>query len=1020
MTTSSTSEACCPECGRALPRDAALGLCPACVWSGLALDSAQQLSIPGLVLKEEIARGGMGIVYRGVETEVGREVAVKMLLPALADTPGMRERFRQEAQAVGALNHPGILPVYRVGEHDGLPYFTMKLATGGTLAGRRAEYAGKWRAIAELLAQIADAVHHAHQHGLLHRDLKPGNILLDENGRACVSDFGLVKIAGADSTLTRSVALLGTPHYLAPEVANRDARAASVASDVWSLGAMLYELMAGRVPFAAEGVAALLRQITEESPPAIPGAPRDLATIAFKCLAKEPSARYVSAVEVADDLRAWLAGRPIAARPATRIERLSAWARRNPALAILTVALVLSIVVGVYISWRKTQRLDQALTAALAQAQASRQVGRPGQRQQTLDALAQIAALRPGADVREQAITALALPDVRELRRLPVVDGRAPFVDADFRRYLALEADGRLRVRDLANDRELSVVPEFGGKVVAVHGFSSNGQIAIFATEGPMLHAWHADRNEWLAHFAPDVWRAVLAPDSAQVVLATRNRDTLIVRDLAAPADAPPAATIATGWAGAEPLAWSPDGRRIAVARAYEIQIFDLATGARERTLAHPEKARIYSAAWLPRGNGLAVTTGRFDAYLWEFDAPPPQGVPLRGHELITEAVAFSPAGDLLATVGRDWAVRLWDAATREPLLTLAGGGERLAFSRDGRRLLFQHRGVEQCVVCEVAPSEVCRQLRIPVPSDDNIYGAYSVDFSPDGAKLAVADWGGIYCFDAATATPAGRIACGYSNTNLFATNGALYVAGVSSLGRWKFEGSEARKEWSGALEGPTAKYMRIALSADGSLLAASRSNTIDLFRGESPEPFQTLPAPEGAVFNPIALSPDGKTLVASAANKAGFWVWELPSGKQRARLPVTGPTTFACFSADGGTFWVHDTMELRQFDTATLAVRRSIPRDQPGSGIPLVNRSGDGRLLAAALDTNSVSVFDAASGRMLWRLVHPRPHRIQWIAFDHDGNRLAICVGSHVVQLWDLRVLRERLRALGIDQGEH
>src|SRR5688500_6727471 len=277
-------------------------------------------NIPGYEVQAEIARGGMGIVYRALQLEPRREVALKMLLPHQVTAAGMLERFRLQARAIAALEHPAILPVYHVGGSSTLPFFTMKLAIGGTLAQRKDRFAGKWQQIAELMATLADAVQFAHERGVFHRDLKPGNVLFDDAGRAYVSDFGLAKLVGTESDLTRSADFLGTPHYVAPEVAARSSRSATTASDIYSLGAILYELLTGRPPFDAEGVPALLRKIAEEEPKRMsdskPAVPRDLEIICLKCLAKDPARRYQSAHELAEDLRRWLNGRTILARPA--------------------------------------------------------------------------------------------------------------------------------------------------------------------------------------------------------------------------------------------------------------------------------------------------------------------------------------------------------------------------------------------------------------------------------------------------------------------------------------------------------------------------------------------------------------------------------------------------------------------------------------------------------------------------------------------------------------------------------
>jgi serine/threonine protein kinase len=400
---------------------------------------APLMRVSGYDLLEEIARGGMGIVYRARQLDPRRTVALKMLLPHQLGSPEMAERFRLEVRALTELEHPAILPVHQMGEHDGLPFFTMKLATGGTLAQRKAQLAGDWRSIAELMAILGDAVQFAHERGVLHRDLKPGNILFDDQGRPYVSDFGLAKLVSDDSDLTRSVDFLGTPHYVAPEVAIRSARQATTASDIYSLGAIFYELLTGHPPFEAESVVALLKKIAEEEPvppsrraavkvirnqdsvisetsarrsttdhwPLITDysktVPRDLEVICLKCLAKEPSRRYASARELADELRRWLAGKPISARPITPAARFLKWVKRNPVTFTLSLLLVLAVAGSGFGLARSKVKLEKALAASrsslreslLAQARFQRGTGRVGQRFQTIELLGSAARLFP-------------------------------------------------------------------------------------------------------------------------------------------------------------------------------------------------------------------------------------------------------------------------------------------------------------------------------------------------------------------------------------------------------------------------------------------------------------------------------------------------------------------------------------------------------------------------------------------------------------------------------------------------
>ena len=422
------------------------------------------MRVPGYELSGEIARGGMGIVYRAQQLQPPRTVALKMLLPHQLGAAGMAERFRLEVRTLTELEHPAILPVYQAGEYEELPFFTMKLATGGTLAQRREQLAGEWRTIAQLMARLADAVQFAHEHGVLHRDLKPGNILFDDQDRAYVSDFGLAKLVSAENDLTPTANFLGTPHYVAPEVATRNARQATIASDIYSLGAFLYELLAGRPPFEAEGVPALLRKIVEDEPVtpsvaklntpspndpcATPGlaksppsaisselparlsvasanadVPRDLEVICLKCLAKEPARRYTSARELAEDLRRWLDNLPILARAVSTRERVWRWALRNPTLAAVSVLLVLTLIVGGPLLWRANLRLSQALkksaraeaaalanlhSALLSQARSERKNSYGGNSASALELIARAAKIRPTLEARNEAAAAFA------------------------------------------------------------------------------------------------------------------------------------------------------------------------------------------------------------------------------------------------------------------------------------------------------------------------------------------------------------------------------------------------------------------------------------------------------------------------------------------------------------------------------------------------------------------------------------------------------------------------------------
>jgi eukaryotic-like serine/threonine-protein kinase len=331
-------------------------------------------NISGYKLEGVLGHGGVGVVYRAFHERLHRPVALKMLLASAHVQPMERERFEREAEAVAALHHPNIVPIFDVGDAEGQPFFTMELVEGGSLAEKIRGVPQPARQAAALVATLAEAIHTAHLQGIVHRDLKPGNILLTGDGTPKVTDFGLARRLDDGAGLTLNGALVGTPSYMAPEQARGQKSAIGPATDVYALGAILYELLTGRPPFRAETPTATLQQVVVDEPVSLvrlnPRVPRDLETICLKCLHKEPNKRYDSARALAEDLKRFVRSEPILARPVGLVERVVRWARRQPALAAALASGIMlgSSLLGTLLWWHVQRAALQATAAAYAKA----------------------------------------------------------------------------------------------------------------------------------------------------------------------------------------------------------------------------------------------------------------------------------------------------------------------------------------------------------------------------------------------------------------------------------------------------------------------------------------------------------------------------------------------------------------------------------------------------------------------------------------------------------------------------
>jgi serine/threonine protein kinase/tetratricopeptide (TPR) repeat protein len=391
----------CPKCGSEIPADAPEGGCPGCLLeSGLSLlpdapvaaghhgGSAENVQtndtnaaphskkaehlvemLGDYELLEEVGRGGQGVVFRARQKSLNRTVALKVISLGQWASKAHVKRFRREAEAAASLDHPSIVPIYEVGERDGSCYFSMKFVEGGQLDEVSRRRPISIRHAAELIANVARTVHYAHEHGILHRDIKPGNILLDDKGEPHLTDFGLARLVETESTMTRTLEVLGTPSYMAPEQAAGNNTQLTSATDVYGLGAVFYQLLTGQPPFAGGTTYETIKLLLDTEPrqPRLLNSKidRDLSTICLKCLEKDPKRRYSSALALAEDLEHWLKHEPIQARRTGLFARGKKWVQRNPSSALLAASLVALVAAAGWIVW-KSELIRPPVTTGIA------------------------------------------------------------------------------------------------------------------------------------------------------------------------------------------------------------------------------------------------------------------------------------------------------------------------------------------------------------------------------------------------------------------------------------------------------------------------------------------------------------------------------------------------------------------------------------------------------------------------------------------------------------------------------
>ena len=819
-------------------------------------------NVPGYEILHEVGRGGMGVVYKARQVSLGRLVALKMILAGAAASEQDRKRFRAEAEAVARLQHPNIVQIHEVGESAGHPYFSLEFVTGLTLAKRLAGQALSAEKAASLVETLARAVHYAHERGVIHRDLKPANVLLqmaDESspndGQAAgssaksvkwdlqttipkIADFGLAKQLGTADGQTHTGAVLGTPDYIAPEQVS-GAKRVGPAADIYALGAILYECLTGRPPFRNDTPLNTLLQVTRDEP--VPPSrlqskvPRDLETICLKCLEKEPRARYATARDLADDLRRFVEGRPIAARPVGSAGRVWRWARRNPVMAALTgvvVGLVLIVAVGssaAALSLRaalndsegnrgraeNAQRdaQDKLWRSYREQARGLRFGGKIGQRFEGLKAIAEATRIarklqvdeREFLRLRNEAVACLALTDIRfERTLLANIPEKMPHVywiafDPLFHYFVYSDRQGNLYIRRVADGMEFDRLAgtDFPPSWVTLQ-FSSDGQwlYANFdgSPVGPRSRAavWEF-REGKLGRKVVLPHHCVLSPDN-RLVAGIQPGGSIGVYELASGrevkrlAEEIRATSVAFDPAGQElAVVLGPDNRRVAV--------FDLETG-KEVCPRYDHDQAVNQMAWRGAGRLLATSCDDQRIYVWNHTQRTLQSV-LEGHAGLGINIKFSHAGDFLISTGWDGTTRLWDPINGKQLVQ--GEGNFVDICKGDRQiaLMTTLKDSYDLGLWEVAGGWECRTLhhgevgnRTPRPDH---WGPTSIDFAPDGRMLASSHLDGVRLWDLAQLTEAGYLSVpSTAQVQFDAAGDSLFTYGTGGLCRWPIRSQES------------------------------------------------------------------------------------------------------------------------------------------------------------------------------------------------------------------------------------
>jgi eukaryotic-like serine/threonine-protein kinase len=961
------NERICAKCGRELNALAPAGLCPGCLLARAMMSEVEDdlagVDAPRIgdyELLGRIARGGMGVVYRARQRALNRIVALKLVSAGELATPEFVERFRIEAEAAASLIHPNIVPIHEIGEDDGRHFFSMRLAEGGSLSDRLSK-GGRTpqKESAQLMVKLARAVHYAHQRGVLHRDIKPSNVLLDERGEPLLTDFGLAKLIEGDSTITHTLALLGTPSYISPEQA-AGKRGLTTATDVYGLGAVLYEMLAGRPPFAGGTTMATVRLVLEKDPEKPSrfnsDTDRDLETICLKCLEKAPELRYASADALADDLERWLSGEPIAARPSTPLQRSAKWIRRHPAwstaIATLALALVSIAVVSnvmrarvtdaLAVARRQTRQIElQERELALRQAETERRLSRSfflqgiqyADEQRTGPALAywaealrldsgnSAAASRIFHTLTRNRFLQPALPPIERL------GGVSEFVFSRDGSRIAIAAGDKVWLRDAATGRPIfshSLNKFFVHSDVSTDGRWLAGGAGGWGYGPGSVRIWNAASGDPLIpeistpegivglRFSPDssaLGYSVIHERLRVIDLASRRQR------FAVPATNPPG-FIETRFA------WSPDSKFVYLAsKGARIKRYEAMTGAEVADWGY-ESNYLTDMELSPDGSQLAVSGG---TVVQVYDAKTGVLAARLQHRHDATLAVFSPDGAQVATCAKDGKVRIWGAQSGALTMSFDAGTPQTqaVFSADGRRLATHGFGDTVHLWDTTAGGPLCEPVR-------HAAGVGAVGFSPTGDRLAAgANDGTFVIWNIETSHAAERRFGPETHvSDADFSEDAQKIGAASADGKARlWDRRTGDRLWeSDALEGGL-EFLRFSHGDQHMLVeGGGKVWVLDVKSGSVASP--TIQGPD---YSRPDFSPDGETVAVGDPDRT-LRLYDWRTGKLRTKpCHHPWPITMVEFSPDGSKVLTASTDDrLRLWDPRTGALVKEIPI--PGS----------------------------------------------------------------------------------------